>query len=54
MIRVVDLARNQSQTLISPIFRSIGTICGFVSENMEDKSATLMIFMEKTLMQKLL
>ena len=26
--RVVDLALNQSQTVVSPIFRSIGTICG--------------------------
>ena len=31
--RVVDLALNHSQTLVSPIFRSVGTICGFVSQN---------------------
>ena len=33
--RVVDLALNQSQTLVSPISRSLGIICGFVSENVK-------------------
>ena len=41
--RVVDLALDQSQTLI---FRSVDTICGFVSQNVKkgigDKSATLL------------
>ena len=32
LYRVVDLALNQSrQTLVSPIFTSVGSICGFAS-----------------------
>ena len=43
---VVDLTLNQSQTLVSPIFRSglLGTICGgraFPKNVSGDKSATL-------------
>ena len=32
--RVVDLSLNQSQTL-ETVFRSLGTICGFVSKNVQ-------------------
>ena len=43
--RVADLALNQSQTLVSPIFRSLGTICGgwFPQRFFGDTFATLQI-----------